>query len=108
MRQKPSITRYYKNTKTGQYCRLEGSPISIKRIESWEWPKLQKVMVKRVPDSEFKKNVPMPIFGYSLSYNPIISRQGNKVFRTRKFDDNLNIHDFPLKGTVSYYPEVWS
>lgn len=57
MRKKPSIERYYRNTKTGQYAKLEGSPLAIKDVETRQW-KRQKVRTKRVSKREYYQNVP--------------------------------------------------
>jgi hypothetical protein len=68
MRQKPTITRYFRNTKTGEYAGLSGSPIAVNRVINVEWPRLQKVMVQRVSRREFKANTPSTMLGHEYKY----------------------------------------
>jgi hypothetical protein len=48
---------------------LQGSPIAVNRVIDIEWPKLQKVMVRRISQREFNANTPRTMLGYGYKYH---------------------------------------
>lgn len=80
MRNKPTQTRYYRNTKTGQYALLEGSPLAINDIEERQW-KRQKMCTKRISKRQYRAAVPNAVLGYGYSYYPNVRRKGRSEIR---------------------------
>ena len=79
---KKSITRHYRNQKTGQYAKLSGSPIAIRRIENFEWPRWQKIVVKRVSRREYLKNI-VPIGEVVQSIGLVVMYRRNRMKENR-------------------------
>lgn len=94
MREKPTISRYYRNIKTGQYCHLEGSRMAINEVEKTEWA-IQKVITKRIPKREFEANKPRILLGYSITMHP--HRDAQKAIRENRKTDFI-------KFSMCYFP----
>jgi hypothetical protein len=56
------MRRYYKNLKSGEYCRLEGHPLAVKNVIERQWPH-KKTLVKRITEAEFNRRRPKVLFG---------------------------------------------